>query len=96
MGSAQSQSSRSPRGSIAHPAVSAALKISALSVLNLMADLLGRLECANTGVRAADSELSLCGEPAQAKKDPKSDANGRTNRTPIGKASANPCEEHCE
>ena len=93
MGSAQSQSSRNPRGSIAHPAVSPALKIGTISVLKVMTDVLGRLQRADTGISAADGELGLCGKPALAEKDPDCDANGRNNRAPIGEASTKAGEQ---
>ncbi len=86
MGSAQSQSSRKPRGSIAHPAVSPTLKIGTISILKVMTDVLGRLQRANTGIGAADGEVGLCSVLALADQDPDGDANGRNNRAPISEA----------
>ena len=86
MGSAQSQSSRKPRGSIAHPAVSPTLKIGTISVLKVMADVLGRLQRANTGIGAADGEVGLCGVLALPEQDPDGDAHRSDKRSPIGEA----------
>ena len=94
MGSAQSQSSRKPRGSIAHPAVSTTLKIGTISILKVMADFLGRLQRADTGISAADCEVGLCGVLALSEQDPDCDANGRNNRAPIGEASTKAREQH--
>ena len=86
MGSAQSQSLRKPRGSIAHPALSPALKISAVSVFNVMTDVLGCVQRADTGLGAADGKVGLCGAPALAEQDPDGDAQGRNERAPVGEA----------
>ena len=86
MGSAQSQSSRKPRGSIAHPAVSPTLKIGTISILKVMADFLGRLQRADTGIGAADGEVGLCGVLALPEQDPDGDAHRGYKRSPIGEA----------
>jgi hypothetical protein len=86
MGSAQSQSFRKPRGSIAHPAVSPTLKIGTISVLKVMTDFLGRLQCVNTGIGAADGEVGLCSVLALPEQDPDGDAQGRNERAPVGEA----------
>lgn len=86
MGSAQSQSSRNARGSIAHPAVSPALKIGTISVLKVMADFLCGLQRADAGIGAADGEVGLCSVLALPEQDPDGDAQGRNERAPVGEA----------
>jgi|GEM_PF-1514334 len=90
MGAAQSQSACKSRGSIAHPAVSTTLKIGTISVLKVMADFLGRLQRADTGLRAADGEVGLCGMAALAEGDPeraqKGKSYGAAKRSPLAKA----------
>ena len=93
MGSAQSQSLRRWWRSVAHPTVSPALKTSAISVLKVMADIPGGLQCPNTGLGAADGEIGLCGVPALAEQDPDGDAHGEGERAPIGEAPAEASKE---
>lgn len=59
MGSAQSHSSCKARGSIPHPAINPALKISRVSGVNLMAGVLCSLHRPDTGLGRADRELGL-------------------------------------
>lgn len=84
MGSAQSQSSRKPRGSIAHPAVSPTLKIGTISILKVMTDVLGRLQHADTGLGVAKGERRFCRVPAVADQHPDRSANGESRRGPKG------------
>ena len=59
MGSAQSHSSCKARGSIPHPAINPALKISRISGVNLMADVLCCLHRPDTGLGRADGKLGF-------------------------------------
>lgn len=76
MGAAQSQSVRK-RPSVAHPASKTALQITALHVLNVMADFLGRLQRPNAGIGAAHGKAGLASLAPLADGGPKRDENGQ-------------------
>lgn len=93
MGSAQSQSSRIQRGSVAHPAVSPTVKISAISVANFMSRLLGGMHGTDAGIGASDRELRLGLEAALADQNPDRDGDGAGQPGPKGDAAADAGEE---
>lgn len=88
MGSAQSQSACKPRGLIPHPAINPAPKISRISVLNLMADVLGCLQRSHAGLGRADREVRFSGMPPLTHGDAQRDDKTERERAPEGGAAS--------
>lgn len=89
MGSAQSQSSCKARGSIPHPAINPALKISGISGVNLMADVLCCFQRPHAGLGRADGKLGFGRMPPLPRGDTQGDKKAERERTPEAGAAPN-------
>lgn len=93
MGSAQSHSSCNPRGSIPHPAVSPALKISRISGVNLMAGVLCSLHRPDTGLGRADGKLGFGRMAPLTRGNAQGNEKAERERAPEKGATPNGCDE---
>lgn len=93
MGSAQSQSVRKPCGSIPHPAINPALKISRISGVNLMADVLCRVHRPDTGLGRADRELGCRRMAPLTRGNAQGNEKAERERAPEKGAAPNGCDE---
>ena len=99
MGSAQSHSGRAPRGSIPHPAINPALKISRVSGVNLMADVLCSVHRPDTGFGRADGKLGFRRMAPLPRGDTQGEQKTERERAPKGGAAPNggkEADEECD
>jgi len=90
MGAAQSQAARLRVGSIAHPAVKTALKISAIGVLHFIGHLLCRLQGTDPGIGPPVEEFSFGLQTTPPNCDPEGRANRTGDRNPQSDPAADP------